>query len=402
MLWLTWPRRRRYTHTSITEPLLDDAVTLLHDPKASNDLFAQRYGMGGASATPPAAEPVTEPVAPSRYPSTTLTKAVATGAAAVVDVGVASSRAAGVAFSEAIAGLGLGRGGAGPSAGHGAGADWSRDLDTAGRRALGVAQSKLARATPMGSPVGQTPAGNYVGLYWQYGRTHVVPAQALSCTSTVGTFGTVGTIAGNGFDDVGDFRVSGTYNGPQLTLTKRYIRGTGDPVENRGHSVALRLTLCDLHAVLAERSHELRQYGAPVGAVGFYGTWHVRTRGYNGDAEMVLWLPPLPVVIGHVISSSAVMDHAHVDQVSEVSVVSGVPVGSGAEDGYTPPSGVAVGSGAEDSGYTPPAVWSQPEAPPSEDDQVDALRAAFPLRSTDSLREMVRTGNAPRSGPPWA
>ena len=114
-------------------------------------------------------------------------------------------------------------------------------------------------------------------------------------------------------------------------------------------------------------------------------------------------LPPLPVVIGHVISSSAVMGHAHVDQVSEVSVVSGVPVGSGAEDGYTPPSGVAVGSGAEDSGYTPPAVWSQPEAPPSEDDQVDALRAAFPLRSTDSLREMVRTGNAPRSGaPPWA
>ena len=38
-----------------------------------------------------------------------------------------------------------------------------------------------------------------------------------------------------------------------------------------------------------------------TGLIGFYGTWHVRTPNYNGDAEMVLWLPPVPVVVGHKI-----------------------------------------------------------------------------------------------------
>ena len=46
------------------------------------------------------------------------------------------------------------------------------------------------------------------------------------------------------------------------------------------------------------------------------GTWHVRTRHYSGDAEMVLWLPPVPVVIGHVVQPSA--------QASAAGVVQGV------------------------------------------------------------------------------
>ena len=36
------------------------------------------------------------------------------------------------------------------------------------------------------------------------------------------------------------------------------------------------------------------------------GTWHVRTPNYRGDAEMVLWLPPVPVVIGYRITQAVV------------------------------------------------------------------------------------------------
>lgn len=175
-----------------------------------------------------------------------------------------------------------------------------RGLDRAAQHALDAAESKLRRTTPMGTPVGQTPAGNYVGLYYQYGRTHPIPAQSLACTASSAD-GTTGAVDGRGFDDVGQFHVSGTFSGAKLALRKQYIPGTGDARENLGHAVELRLTLCDMHAVLPERSHELSRYGAPPGTVAFYGTWHVRTRNYKGDAEMVLWLPPVPVVVGHMI-----------------------------------------------------------------------------------------------------
>ena len=112
---------------------------------------------------------------------------------------------------------------------------------------------------------------------------------------------TSGTAAGSGFDDVGTFNTMGTYRANKLALTKQYVAGTGDPRENLGHAVELRLTSCVLGSAIPERAAELESWGAPPGVVGFFGTWHIRTRNYKGDAEMCLWLPAVPVVAGYVI-----------------------------------------------------------------------------------------------------
>jgi len=164
-----------------------------------------------------------------------------------------------------------------------------------------ASQWKLRRCVPQCVPVGSTPAGAYVGIYWQYGSTHPIPAQQLAC---VASSGTSGTAEGHGVDDVGQFNVRGAYNHIKLALTKQYVPGTGNPQENLGHAVQLRLTCCELAAALPSRAVELQQWGAPPGTVGFFGTWHVRTDNYSGDAEMCLWLPPVPVMVGHVITRS--------------------------------------------------------------------------------------------------
>lgn len=143
-----------------------------------------------------------------------------------------------------------------------------------------------------------TPAGNYVGVYWQYGRCHPIPAQQLTCTVVDAT---TGTALGHGFDDVGTFNTQGTYRAVRLVLTKQYVPGTGNPRENRGHAVALRLTYSALYETLPDRAAELQRYGAP--AQGFYGTWHIRLPDYQGDAEMCLWLPAAPVVVGYVVTA---------------------------------------------------------------------------------------------------
>ena len=140
-----------------------------------------------------------------------------------------------------------------------------------------------------------------VGVYWQYGTCHALPAQHLACMLSDGVSGTA---VGNGFDTVGTFNVSGEFKMARLCLTKQYVLGTGDPRENSGHAVELRLIASELHAALPERSAELLRWGAPLGVVGFYGTWHIRTRKYSGDAEMCLWLPPVPVVIGYTITQT--------------------------------------------------------------------------------------------------
>lgn len=155
----------------------------------------------------------------------------------------------------------------------------------------------------IGTPVGATPEGNYVGVYWQYGRAHPLAAQHLRCA--LGADGTSGSATGHGADDVGSFGVRGAFSGARLSLTKRYVRGTGDPHENKGHAVELRLVCCALDAALPERAMELQRWGMPPGAIGFYGTWHVRTARYRGDAEMVLWLPPSAVPVGFVIAQSS-------------------------------------------------------------------------------------------------
>jgi len=175
---------------------------------------------------------------------------------------------------------------------------WNK-LDAKGYYAVQKADLTISRTVRLGVPVGQTPAGNYVGVYWQYGTCHPVPAKNLVCTAKDGV---CGYAAGYGTDDVGSFKTYGSYKNAKLMLAKKYTPGTGDPKENLGHTVQLRLTCCQLMVALPRRAAELRMWGAPADVIGFYGTWHIRLPHYKGDGEMCLWLPPAPVVIGYKIT----------------------------------------------------------------------------------------------------
>jgi len=180
-------------------------------------------------------------------------------------------------------------------------------LDATGKQHVASAAANIGHTDPVATPVGATPAGNYVGVYWQYGTTHPIPAQALMCTAEWerdGLSTPYGKVGGNGIDDVGTFNLIGAYEHAKLLLAKTYVLGTGDPNENLGHTVQLRLRCCELMGALPARAEELQRWGAPMGVIGFYGTWHVRTANYCGDADMCLWLPPTPVVVGHVITQS--------------------------------------------------------------------------------------------------
>jgi len=213
----------------------------------------------------------------------------------------------------------------------------------------GATASLLAHVTSriessaVGAPVGSTPAGNYVGVYWQYGHCHPLAAQHLSCTLSAD--GTSGSAGGHGTDDVGGFNVRGSFRAARLALTKQYVRGTGNPRENKGHAVELRLVCCALEAALPERVLELRRWGMPPAAVGFFGTWHVRTANYRGDAEMVLWLPPQPVPVGFIIA-----------QTSEPHMVGLPPAGHP----HMPPPGMAPDCGAP---LEPAIPMGQPAIP---------------------------------------
>ena len=160
------------------------------------------------------------------------------------------------------------------------------------------ARAKALAGGAFARPAGSTPAGNYVGLYWQYGVAHPIPAQQIAATATSDT---AGVFAGQGVDDVGSFELSGDFEGALLSLRKRYIPGTGNPRENLGHTVSIELTCCDLDAALPEGGRAPGVGGA-AGAIGFYGVWHVVVPGFEDLGEMCLWLPPVPVVVGYRIT----------------------------------------------------------------------------------------------------
>ena len=205
---------------------------------------------------------------------------------------------------------------------------------------------------------GSTLAGNFVGLYWQYGTAHPIPAQTLACrpSTEAGDGGGQGAVSGHGFDDVGSFTISGTYSSARVALSKQYIRGTGNPRENKGHVVELRLQLADVFASSPERAHDLMRYGCPNGSLGYFGSWHVRTSKYRGDAEMVLWLPPVPVAVGYLVSSapSSGGGNAFVpvglpeDELDAAGAVSSVA------------AGVPMGLPAVHEGGAPPDSWDEP------------------------------------------
>jgi len=168
---------------------------------------------------------------------------------------------------------------------------------------------RVGRLAPMAVPVGATPGGNFVGCYWQDNQCHPIAAQELRC---VPIDDRRGEASGHGFDAVGTFSLRGEYVGARLALTKLYVTGTGDPTENYGHTVELRLEYCQLAAGLPpSQAADLAACGAPPGVVGLLGSWHLRRGdkhdGCHDDAEMVLWLPVETVTIGYVIPMAVAM-----------------------------------------------------------------------------------------------
>lgn len=197
-------------------------------------------------------------------------------------------------------------------------------VDRTARRLMSRAEERVSNTVPMAVALGSTPAGNYVGCYWQYGACHPIPAQQLACAVCDAM---TGTAEGHGFDDVGNFTTRGMYKALRLALTKQYVPGTGNPRENRGHAVELRLIFCsNLYGALPERAADLQRFGVPPNsAAGFFGTWHVRLPRYRGDAEMCLWLPAMPVDIGYVPMGAPVVPQQTAQFVPPAQPVMAVP-----------------------------------------------------------------------------
>jgi len=109
------------------------------------------------------------------------------------------------------------------------------------------------------------PSGSWHGYYRQYNANHSLMTFELTFIDSV--------VEGGGQDEVGRYRIQGIFNPETLKVAfgKTYIRGTGNPHENKGHTVEYR----------GERNRNPAQ--------GLRGTWHVRLPHYSGDGPFHLW-----------------------------------------------------------------------------------------------------------------
>ena len=107
--------------------------------------------------------------------------------------------------------------------------------------------------------------GNFSGYYKQYGKNYPIKNFELRFVD--------GMVSGNGEDKVGEYIIKGKYSEQtqRMALDKEYILGTGDPKENLGHTVNIRL-----------------EYNGNKSE--FCGDWYVKTYKYEGSGEWVLRL----------------------------------------------------------------------------------------------------------------
>ena len=100
-----------------------------------------------------------------------------------------------------------------------------------------------------------------------------------------------GKVDGSGTDDVGVYTIAGVYSNDNLRVAfgKTYVRGTGNPSENLGHTV------------------EYRGQRAANAGQGFRGTWYVHTTRYKGQGPFHLWpamrMPAAPAFVAPVPSA---------------------------------------------------------------------------------------------------
>merc|ERR1712238_131271 len=79
------------------------------------------------------------------------------------------------------------------------------------------------------------------------------------------------SITGEGADTVGSYTMSGHTCGDKVSITKQYVPNTGDPIENLGHQVHLRL--------------RLRKDGSAL-----IGKYYIKTHKWEGSGIYKIWL----------------------------------------------------------------------------------------------------------------
>jgi len=107
--------------------------------------------------------------------------------------------------------------------------------------------------------------GMYSGHYKQYGQSWPMKAFQMKFDSVKMS------VSGDGSDCVGDYSISGIYSTEtqRMQIHKTYVRGTGNPHENLGHTVKIRLQW-------NERKKQ------------FEGPWYVKTYKYEGTGKWVI------------------------------------------------------------------------------------------------------------------
>eukprot|EP01083_Nonionella_stella_P220243 788208_1 len=102
--------------------------------------------------------------------------------------------------------------------------------------------------------------GQYSGFYKQYGAVHDIPPFELHFDATNKT------VSGGGWEEVGKYKIVGEYNplNGRIAMAQIFQIGTGNPRENLGHTVYIRL-----------------QWYPPRNA--FTGKWYCKTHKYQGS-----------------------------------------------------------------------------------------------------------------------
>ena len=103
-------------------------------------------------------------------------------------------------------------------------------------------------------------SGNWTSRYYQYKKWHGPHELSLSFDHQTST------IKGSGTDSIGTYAIDGIFSphSQRIGLTKTYQLGTGNPIENLGHTVTIQLEWNSVH-------HQ------------FKGKWYVRTKSFRGE-----------------------------------------------------------------------------------------------------------------------
>merc|ERR1712238_532593 len=118
------------------------------------------------------------------------------------------------------------------------------------------------------------PSGMYVGLYEQNSQQSSLSPFQLYFTQQYQENDSrkptnTCNITGEGADTVGSYTMTGKTCGNNVSITKHYVPNTGDPMENLGHKVHLRLT----------------KEGSTL-----TGKYYIKTHKWQGSGVYQIWL----------------------------------------------------------------------------------------------------------------